>query len=60
MCRDPKIWGIQDSFLTTSQVLWSAWADLMKDLGYSSVGDAIDWNVLGGATTTNAVKGVGQ
>ena len=47
--------GIQASFPVTPHVLQKAWADTIEDLGYNTLKDPIDGDVLGGSTTANAI-----
>ena len=47
--------GIQASFPVTPHVLQKAWADAIEDLGYNTLKDPIDGDVLGGSTTANAI-----
>ena len=36
-------------------MLQKAWADAIQDLGYNTLMDPVDGDVIGGSTTTNAI-----
>ncbi len=46
---------VQASFPVTPHVLQKAWTDAVQEIGYNSLKDPVDGDVLGGSTTMNAI-----
>jgi choline dehydrogenase-like flavoprotein len=47
--------GIRASFPTMPHVLQKAWVDAIQDLGWNTLKDPVDGDVIGGSMTTNAI-----